>query len=260
MNNTSPKSKKSFKKLLIIVVPWLAFVLVLSALLKLGFWQLSRAEQKEVLLEQQAEKEINAPTSLAQLIHSKEIQFTPLLLKGKWLKHWQFNLDNRIHNGITGYNLFSLFADESGTKIFVDRGWRPFEQVVSQVEGASIKSNRNFIFTEPRQNQTQVMGYAFQPLVYEVVEVPNPDINIVLALPGLNLPKFKTFFKQQNIDLAPFILRQNFPETEDGLVREWVIMTFPAERHVGYAVQWFSLALALVLIPVIIIFKRKKTN
>ncbi len=248
MNNTSPQLKKSIPSKILLVVPWVVFVVVFSILIKLGLWQLSRADIKVQLLQQRQQKQLQQPASLAELMASDDVQFSPLLLKGKWLKHWQFILDNRIQNGTTGYNLLSLFADQSGTKILVDRGWR------------ALVRNREFNFTQPRQNQTTIAGYAFLPNVYDVVDVPNPKSSEVVIVPGLNMPQFRQFFKLQDIEIAPFIMRQNFPEMEHGLLRQWTIITFPPERHLGYALQWFSLALALALIPVFIYARRRKVS
>jgi cytochrome oxidase assembly protein ShyY1 len=40
------------------------------------------------------------------------------------------------------------------------------------------------------------------------------------------------------------------PKESDGCVRNWAPPGFPAIRHVGYALQWFALALALFAIYV----------
>jgi surfeit locus 1 family protein len=37
----------------------------------------------------------------------------------------------------------------------------------------------------------------------------------------------------------------------DGYVRNWTAPGFPPMRHIGYAVQWFGLALALLVIYVV---------
>ncbi len=38
------------------------------------------------------------------------------------------------------------------------------------------------------------------------------------------------------------------PEESDGYVRDWAAPGFPPLRHIGYALQWFALALALFII------------
>ena len=46
------------------------------------------------------------------------------------------------------------------------------------------------------------------------------------------------------------------PAEPDGYVRNWVPPGFPPMRHIGYAVQWFGLALALAVIYVVTNFRR----
>jgi cytochrome oxidase assembly protein ShyY1 len=46
------------------------------------------------------------------------------------------------------------------------------------------------------------------------------------------------------------------PEEPDGFVRNWTAPGFPPMRHVGYAVQWFGLALALLVIYIVTNFHR----
>jgi surfeit locus 1 family protein len=41
------------------------------------------------------------------------------------------------------------------------------------------------------------------------------------------------------------------PGEPDGFVRTWAPPGFPPIRHLGYAVQWFGLALALLVIYVV---------
>jgi surfeit locus 1 family protein len=35
------------------------------------------------------------------------------------------------------------------------------------------------------------------------------------------------------------------PTAENGFVRQWIISAMQPERHLGYAVQWFAMALVL---------------
>jgi surfeit locus 1 family protein len=41
------------------------------------------------------------------------------------------------------------------------------------------------------------------------------------------------------------------PREPDGYVRNWTPPGFPPMRHIGYAVQWFALALTLAVIYIV---------
>ncbi len=61
---------------------------------------------------------------------------------------------------------------------------------------------------------------------------------------------------QLGAPLLPFVLRLS-PHSEHGYVREWQTRTgLSPERHVGYAVQWFALAVALVVLCIWVAVRR----
>jgi surfeit locus 1 family protein len=56
--------------------------------------------------------------------------------------------------------------------------------------------------------------------------------------------------------LLPFVLRLA-PQADFGYARDWQVRAgLTAERHVGYAVQWFALAVALVALSLWVAVKR----
>ena len=238
MKNTTPKPHISRFNGIFKLIPWIAFIIVFTSLMKLGFWQLSRAEQKTVLLEKSEAKRTQPAISFEQLEKLEDKRYVPVILKGKWLKSWSFYLDNRFQDGISGYNIFSLFEDESGSKVYVDRGWQ------------AITNDRKFNYVAPNVQQVKVLGYVYQPSVYQVVNVPKLTAEVVAIVPGLDVPQFSSTLAEHQIELAPFIVRQVFPEIEEGLVRKWRIVGSPPERNIGYAVQWFLMALALLVLAI----------
>ena len=57
--------------------------------------------------------------------------------------------------------------------------------------------------------------------------------------------------------LKPYLLLQT-NDTQDGLIREWKFSQSPPEKSLSYAVQWFSMAAALLLIYLIVNTKKLK--
>lgn len=213
------------------IIVWLLFLLAFSFLLSLGFWQLERAEQKQQLLNARSTQQDAEPISVEQLLNSDQVQLTPLMLQGEWWPQWSFYLDNRIQNGTVGYNVFSLFMDKSSVAVLVDRGWLSLPL-----------GRREFTFPAVNALQTKVIGYSYVPGEYRVIKLPDIKRMKVIPMPGLNLPQWVDFFKSKNIQLAPFVLRQTFPEVEQGLLREWLIVSMLPEKHFAYAIQWFAMA------------------
>jgi surfeit locus 1 family protein len=65
----------------------------------------------------------------------------------------------------------------------------------------------------------------------------------------------KAIAKQTKLDLLPFMLLLD-PKSQYGYVREWKFINMPPAKHIAYAVQWFAMALALVVIYLVVNLKR----
>jgi surfeit locus 1 family protein len=50
------------------------------------------------------------------------------------------------------------------------------------------------------------------------------------------------------------------PESENGFVRQWEHYTGSIERHIGYAIQWFLMALVLAYIGIRLALKQRKNE
>ncbi|MCW8874405.1 MAG: SURF1 family protein, partial [Gammaproteobacteria bacterium] len=83
-------------------------LLLLSLLTGLGFWQLDRAAQKRALLEQYQgmEREVSIEVR-ADLVADEELEYRPAQVRGRFDTGHQFLLDNRTHQGVAGYHVFT---------------------------------------------------------------------------------------------------------------------------------------------------------
>ncbi len=244
VKKTQPLAKfHRIKQLLLQLLTWALMLSIFFALLSLGFWQLSRADEKRQLLSASALTKDQPPLLLSKIKPDTDLAFLPVHLKGKWLSQWRFYLDNRIIDGALGYNLFALFKDDSGQIIWVDRGW------------LAISAERIFRDIQPLSSQRNIAGYIYFPDEYKLLATPELKANHPVAIAGLNLPRLQQVLKNNHIEIAPYIVRQTFPENEQGLIKKWQIVTMPPERHVGYAIQWFLLAIAFAVL--VILFRRK---
>lgn len=55
----------------------------------------------------------------------------------------------------------------------------------------------------------------------------------------------------------PFIIRLDKQDAY-GFVREWAIVSMPPQRHIAYALQWFAMALVILIIFVALNLKKDK--
>src|SRR5690606_5018678 len=100
-------------------------LLLLPLLLRLGFWQLSREEEKRELQALYEERLQRLPVPLESLDAGSDLQYVPVSIQGRFDNSRYFLLDNRVHEGRVGYEAIVPFLSSSGLVVFVNRGWLP---------------------------------------------------------------------------------------------------------------------------------------
>lgn len=216
----------------------LCVTLLVSALtVRLGLWQLGRAEQKE-----QAHAKVLAQGQLPALQTQDFLQASPPLnglerrveLDGEWLTPWTVYLENRSMNGRPGFWVFTPLQLSPGRVVLVQRGWAARDWVQSDKLPA----------IETPQGRVQVQGrWSAPPSV--MVELAQTQ-----ALAGKGFQPLR-----QNIDMSVYAQETgltfvaNVVQTggpTEGLMRDWPAHLSGADKNRAYAWQWFALALLCV--------------
>ena len=223
------------------------FALAMALFVSLGTWQMWRAEQRAASFERFAEaggsSALTVPIDGAQF---EAHRFRWLELRGRYLSSRQILLDSMTHEGRAGYHVltpFRLAGDESW--VLVNRGWVPADperRGLPEVEvGESVRVVRARIDALPRPG-----------LTFENRQAPAGDWPQVLLF-----PKFADIEARLERPLRPYQLLLS-PDAADGYVRVWQPRAMPPERHVGYAVQWYSFAFALGVIGTVLWWRSKR--
>lgn len=233
---------------------WLLFTLLVFALLvKLGLWQLSRAHEKEARLARINALSSQKAMTVAQLMRTPELQtenFTrandiALALSGQFEQSQTFFLDNQIDSGRFGYRVLRVFNDNSGYKILVNLGW---------VEGDS--SRQTLPQLTPITEKLNLSGNIQVPELTILLDDQSfsdiPNDPSLIRVQQLDIEKISRLSGQK---LLPFALYLDKKETI-GYKKNWQPMVMPAEKHRGYAFQWFSMA--AVWLVLMVIFSRRQ--
>lgn len=228
-------------------------LLVFTVLIKLGLWQLDRAAEKDLRLQkmQQYQEQMHMRLNdiLSKIAKAKNTQVEkelindlPVRLKGTFNNEQSFLLDNQLYKGRLGYRVIKIFQDEiSKTSVLVNLGW---------LEG---KVDRSFI-----PEVKDIKG----PLTFEgVVRIVEPSIVLVdenlkannwpLRIQAIDINKISELIEQP---LLPFVVYVD-PNASLGYIKEWVPIVMSPEKHRGYAFQWFSLALAWMVLMLLAAYK-----
>lgn len=206
----------------------LAALLATGLTLRLGFWQLSRAEQKQTLqseidtrqrLPALGNRDLSAAPADRDLAHRR------VTLHGHWLAASTVYLDNRQMAGKPGfYVLTPLKLDDSDLAVVVQRGWvqRSF---VDRAALPRLETSAGNVVIEGRIAPAPARLYEFG-----ASQVGNIRQN-------LDLPAFA---REVGVPLSRYSVLQT-GGSGDGLAREWPIVVVGVEKHYGYAFQWFAL-------------------
>ena len=109
------------------LIPTIVTLLILPVLLRLGFWQLERAEEKReliVLFKQQNEL---GPLLIKDTIKLDEkLNYRTAQVEGNYNPAKQIFVDNKIYQGKTGVHVITPFKlKDSEYSILINRGWAP---------------------------------------------------------------------------------------------------------------------------------------
>jgi surfeit locus 1 family protein len=227
-------------------VPTGATLVLLALLIGLGVWQLQRAELKRELLEQWQQRRTADPVPLAEALDGGAPRFTPVAARGRFDGERQFLLDNRIRNNRPGFHVLTpLKLAGSDAAILVNRGWVAMGEGRGDLPELPIP-----------QGPVRITGSL----------APPPQTGIRLGAPDSgrdDWPKVVQYMvpermaDQLGYPVKPRVIRLD-PEAPAGFERDWgAPVPFGPERHIGYAVQWFGLAIALLVIYLVVNIKRR---
>ncbi|MFC4698651.1 SURF1 family protein [Glaciecola siphonariae] len=205
----------------------------------LGFWQLDRKYQKEQRLNQIEQRKAADPQLLEDVIDAPAdfVDF-PLLVTGE-LSDKTFFIDNRIKNGVAGYEVLAPLASNYGT-VLVNLGWVP---------GTGNRSELPRIII-PKDAQYQGRIYV-------------PSDNVMISETNFNYGRFPVLIQQIDFaeiekhlgkDVLPFTLRLD-QQPDSAYIRDWQVVVMAPERHLGYAIQWFGLGIAGLTVFLLTIMK-----
>lgn len=220
------------------VLATLVMLLLVIALLSLGRWQLERMREKQALF---AAFDAGA-TSTLQLSAVPLDQahlYRHVSATGRYDSTHQILLDNMTHDGRAGFRVLTPLIAAGGT-LLVDRGWVPLGITRDQLPDVSV--------TEGDRTIQGRLGDLPAPGI-ELASAPTPANAPWPRV--LSYPKLPELAAALDRPLDPWVLLLDSDQA-DGFLREWRPATFPPERHLGYAVTWFALAVTLLALYVVV--------
>lgn len=207
----------------------------------LGHWQLRRAAQKEALVAVHEARVAQGPIDGATLgqgadsAASREgLLHRRMVVQGHWLPAHTVYLENRQMQGRTGFHVLTpLQLGQGGAVVLVQRGWAPRD----------FQDRTALPGVETPTQEVQVTGLLapWPSRVYDFGGIEQGPIRQNLG--------FEAYRRETGLPLLEVSVQQT-GDTRDGLLRQWPVVASGADKHYGYAFQWFGLCALIALLYV----------
>ncbi|MDA9090627.1 SURF1 family protein [Porticoccaceae bacterium] len=207
-------------------------------LVVLGFWQLDRADEKQRILDQYNTNQQAPPAMVADLMGDSNLQYRSAWLVGELDSERRLILDNRVKNGRPGYEILeALSVVGLGQKVLVNRGWVP----------ASLDRNQ-LPEIPPLLGSNQLRGALYQTLGgYRL----DDGIGLVEQWPArvgwISAARAEELYGE---DFFAYQFRLD-QDSQGALNTGWPTVSVQPSKHTGYAVQWFVMAMVLIIMTLI---------
>ncbi len=206
------------------IVPALFGVIGCAILVTLGIWQLNRAEEKAALIAAMEERIFDPPVPLPLRPTPAEDRYRPVEVAGRFLPDHTFVMAAQRDQG-PGFHLISGFETEDGRRILVERGFLREEarsrlDLAGPQEGVTLSGNLHWPDDSdrytPAYDASRNLHFA-RDVAQLAAHLETEPVLLVLRATSAPLPE---------VTPVP-VYSVSIPD-----------------NHLGYAVQWFLMALA----------------
>lgn len=224
-------------------------LLLLVLFISLGRWQWGRAEFKQQLgdaFTTQAERIV----ALGSKSSTALPRYTQVETGGRWDDSRQFLLDNRTRDGRAGYEVLTPLQLADGRWLLVNRGWVPFEGYRDRLPDVRVAQTGREVQVLGRLDELPTAGLAggrAPPAVSG--EWPR-----VTAYPQSAELARSLGVDPERLESRVLLLDASAPE---GYRRDWKPYAKGPEQNWSYAIQWWSFAVLLLVLFVIMNLKKR---
>ena len=229
--------------------PALIFVITFCGFIVLGFWQIDRADQKNVLNSNYTDRQQEATIVLDKnniMDEKSSLLWRKVEFEGSFLNKQNIILDNQIFNQIAGFNIITPFKIKgSNSIVLVNRGWHP-----------NLKNREMLPVINEIKGERSLLGYIAGFPVSGIklgknnIETLNSQIFRFQRLDTLEL----NYFLSANV--MPYMIYLD-PIIDKEFYENFKLPAPDSQKNYGYAFQWFAFAITLLIIFIRLSMTRK---
>ena len=219
-----------------------AIIAVFLAILfvRLGMWQMHKAEYKLALQKQYDKYELNEAEDLPRNFSKlDEIRYKKIHVSGKYLPQYEIFLDNQFDGERSGYYVLTpLQIEGSKDIVLINRGWIEASENHAQIPKVNTPISPQFI-----EGTIWIPSQKFYTLEKKF-DQNRPDKSWNKVWQNMDLVYFSKIVPFQTL---PYAIKMS-PNNENGFARHWVRPDDRIETHLSYAYQWYGFSVASILI------------
>jgi len=234
------------------LIPTLIFAITFCGFIVLGFWQIDRADQKNVLNSNYTDRQQEAIIVLDKnnvIDEKSSLLWRKVEFEGSFINKQNIILDNQIFNQIAGFNIITpLKIKGSDSLVLVNRGWHPnlknreMLPIINEISGERILQGHIASFP--------VSGIK---LGKNNIETLNSQI---FRFQRLDAAELNYFFSAK---IMPYMIYLD-PIIDKELYGNFKLPAPDSQKNYGYAFQWFAFAITLLIIFIRLSMKRKSNG
>ena len=226
---------------------WALALVATAGFTALGYWQLARMHEKQAMLDAVqavlAQKRSRPLAAAGDATRTTDYDWA--VGEGRFADAPALLLDNQSRNERPGVRAYRLFRPAAGAPLLVELGWLP------------LAGDRRMPQIAPIPGQRRIAGLLMPPPSHGLAAaVAQPQADGTIVATAVDAPGLPALLGQRA--LPERVLRLD-PALPLGYARDLDILpnTLPPQRHLGYAVQWFALAAAVLATALLLTFRRR---
>lgn len=220
--------------------PTLVTLAALAGLVALGTWQVQRLHWKEALIAELDARMRAPPAALpAEIADPAALEYRPVRLVGRFLHGKELYLGARAREGRVGFHVVTPMELEDGRVVLVDRGWVPPERKAPATRTEGQVAGRVTLVGLPRRGGWKGLDL-FRP-------DNQPERNLWL---WMDLPAMAARAGLSGVVTELYVEAGPAPNP-GGLPIGGQMRVELRNDHLQYAMTWYALAVALLVIYVL---------